>query len=156
MKPMTIVRALVSAALLAWCGAAMAQEPTEDAQASKHADILRLLEITNALAVGQQMIDQVILIQRGALPDVPAEVWDELRKGFDLNEMVPVFLDIYDRNFTHEDIRGLLAFYESPLGLKLMKTQPQVVEESMAAGQKWAMGVLERLRTKLEDKGYVV
>jgi hypothetical protein len=33
-----------------------------------------------------------------------------------------------------DDILGLIKFYESPLGTKLVKEMPQVVQESQAAG----------------------
>ena len=66
----------------------------------------------------------------------------------------PVIVAIWDRHFSHDDIRGLIESYESPLGRKLVETQPAVMQESMAAGELWARQVLQRIRDKLAQKGY--
>ena len=52
--------------------------------------------------------------------------------------MVPV----YHNNFTHEEIKGLLQFYATPLGKKVIQTLPAVVQQSMAAGQNWSESMM--------------
>jgi len=66
--------------------------------------------------------------------------------------MVP----IYSRAFSEEELNELVKFYESPIGRKMTRALPQIVSESMAAGQQWAGEVLKRLRTRLKEKGYSV
>ena len=44
--------------------------------------------------------------------------------------MVP----IYAKAFTMEDIQGLIQFYESPLGQRVVKALPDVVQQSQVAG----------------------
>ena len=67
--------------------------------------------------------------------------------------MVP----IYHRNFTHDEIKGLLSFYGTPLGVKILSTMPTMMQEGMAAGQKWAQQLSpileERIRVRLREKG---
>jgi hypothetical protein len=41
---------------------------------------------------------------------------------------------IYAKHFSMEDIQGLTKFYESPLGQKLVKEMPAVVQESQQTG----------------------
>ena len=39
---------------------------------------------------------------------------------------------IYARYFTDEELRGLMAFYRTPLGAKAMQAMPQITAETMA------------------------
>jgi hypothetical protein len=43
--------------------------------------------------------------------------------------------DIWARNFTVDELHGLLAFYKTPLGGKLLEKQAIVAREAFAAGR---------------------
>ena len=43
------------------------------------------------------------------------------------NDMV----GIYDKNFTEQEVKDLLTFYKSPIGLKMVEKQPAMQQESM-------------------------
>ncbi|MDJ1182699.1 DUF2059 domain-containing protein [Roseofilum casamattae] len=42
-----------------------------------------------------------------------------------------VFYPVYDRYFTEEDLRGLIAFYESPVGQKIIAVSPDLFRTSL-------------------------
>jgi hypothetical protein len=54
---------------------------------------------------------------------------------------------IYAKAFSLEDLQGLIQFYESPLGQRVVKTLPQVAQTSQRVGvqleQKGALTVLQ-------------
>src|ERR1700734_253848 len=54
---------------------------------------------------------------------------------------------IYAKAFSMEDLQGLIQFYESPLGQRVVKTLPEVAQSSQRAGvqleQKGALTVLQ-------------
>jgi len=62
---------------------------------------------------------------------------------------------IYDKHFSHEDVKELIKFYQSPIGQKLVREQPGIVTESMAAGQKWGQHIAADVLKRLREKGYV-
>ncbi|XOV83277.1 MAG: DUF2059 domain-containing protein [bacterium] len=126
----------------------------ESADPKKTADIHRLLEITGAIAMGSQMVDQLLAIQAQAQPAIPAQVWSDIREEIDFSEFEPAMVHIYDKHFSAADIEGLLTFYESDVGRRFIEKQPALVQDSMAAGQAWAIGIQEKLRTKLEQRGF--
>lgn len=77
--------------------------------------------------------------QRAANPAIPPAFWDRflaaaLERKSDLGDMV---VEIYDRHFTTDELRQLLAFYHTPIGQKLLVEQPAIAQEAMAAGQQW-------------------
>ncbi len=62
--------------------------------------------------------------------------------------MVP----IYAKAFSMEDIQSLTQFYESPLGQRMVKTLPDVVQQSQAAGiQIEQASALKILRSMADD-----
>lgn len=44
---------------------------------------------------------------------------------------------IYDKHFSDEEIRGLIKFYETPLGQKAVAALPQISNEVREAAKSW-------------------
>jgi hypothetical protein len=86
-----------------------------------------------------QVIEQAIPTQRAANPRIPAEFWDRFiaqaraRRG----ELEEEYVKLYDRNFTSAELKGMIAFYESPIGKRFVEVQPTLMREGMAMGQEW-------------------
>jgi uncharacterized protein len=126
----------------------------ENVNPAKTDAIHRLLEVTGAIAMGSQMVDQLLSIQAQAQPSIPAEVWADIREEIDFSEFEPAMVHIYDKHFSATEIEGLLAFYESDIGRRFIEKQPAIVQDSMAAGQAWALGIQEKLHAKLAKRGF--
>ena len=58
----------------------------------------------------------------------------------------------YDKYFSDEDIKGLIQFYQTPLGQKALNNLPKIASESQAAGEKLGskMG-LEAMQEVMSD-----
>jgi uncharacterized protein len=136
----------------AWSQETTPAVPSGDAD--KAADIKRLLDLTGGARVGQHMLDRLFEAERRAMPDVPEIVWQEARRAFETRELVELIAAIWDRHFSQDEIRGLIAFYESPLGTRLREMQPVLLQESLFAGEEWGRRALERLEEKLLQKGF--
>lgn len=54
-----------------------------------------------------------------------------------VEEMIDLAVPIYDKYFSKEEIEGLIQFYQTPLGRKVVSVLPQVVLESQTEGMKW-------------------
>jgi hypothetical protein len=59
---------------------------------------------------------------------------DGLFKNMPIDEMIEGIIPIYQKHLTKEDLQGILAFYASPVGLKLQHEQPAMTQESMQVG----------------------
>jgi hypothetical protein len=125
-------------------------------QTAKQDDIKRFLTIIGARTIGLRVFNQIIESLQKAHPDIPESVWQEMlgeaeaqTDSFVAERLVP----IYDQYLTHEDIKGLVAFYESPLGAKLLSVMPQMSQESMLAGQTWGREFAETVRQRLTAQG---
>ena len=64
-------------------------------------------------------------------------------------------IPIYSHYFTMEDIQGLIKFYESPLGQRVVKSLPEVVQNTQQTGvqmdQKAALDVLRTMSTEYPE-----
>jgi uncharacterized protein len=147
--------AMLALALLC-AGPAMAQQAQGQAQgedaAAKRQDIRRLLEVTGSAQLGQQILGQMMETFKKASPDVPESFWNEMMKEFDSATMIDLIVPVYEKHLTHEDVKGLIAFYESPLGRKVTSVLPVIAQESMQAGQQWGMDIARRVQQRLEQR----
>ncbi len=129
-------------------------EETEPATADKLAAVNRLLDLTGAVQMGQQIINQLLTLHQQSHPDVPAQAWAEIRAELDFNDFKPALAQIYDAHFSAAEINALIAFYESDIGRQLLAKQPEILNDSIAAGQSWAGEVQGKLVETLKRKGY--
>lgn len=125
-------------------------------------DIDRLLKMTGAEALGLQVgvaiSNQIIDTLSRKNPEIPPKaieaIKDEIGQVFaeEMPKLMAEIVPIYAKNFTHEDIKGLIAFYSTPLGQKSIKVMPTVVNECMQAGQAWGQGLGPKLLPRLESR----
>jgi uncharacterized protein len=75
----------------------------------------------------------------------------------DVDQLTEQLLLVYDQHFTHEEIKGLLQFYGSPLGQKVAAEMPKIGREiqarSRAAGTKAAKEALQALKEQNPEVG---
>jgi len=75
-----------------------------------------------------------------------------------VNNSSSIWLHLYEKHFTAEEIRDLLAFYDSPVGKKLATAYPRLVLDSMNLGEKWGRDsgepIMKNLIVRLDAKGY--
>jgi hypothetical protein len=116
------------------------QTPVDPA---KEQNIRRLMEITGSHNITRQMLDQMMAMLKKDAPGDKPEIRDkvfriyeeEMHKVFTAERMSAYLIPIYDKHFTADELTALIAFYESPLGKKMMGTMPQIIAESSAVGE---------------------
>lgn len=134
-------------------GEALPGQKAQDEDA-KLADIKKLLELTGSAKLGRQTMEFMLGSFKKSMPDVPAEFWDEFMKEVNDDELINLVAPIYAKHYTHEDIKKLIAFYESDIGQKSIQVTPLIVQESQLVGQQWGAQIAEKIKTRLEKKGY--
>lgn len=167
----SVTRWTVVAIAVAICGAAVpagaqAQNAATTASSAvgsprdsaKAALIRELLARTQAADQAIAAMEAALPGQRQSNPRIPAVFWDRFiaearaRRG----EFVDMIGVVYDRHFTSGEIRQLLDFYDTPLGRKLLATQPAIAQESIEAGQLWGQRVGAEIVAQLAAEGVVV
>lgn len=124
------------------------------ADSAKHADIVRLMQVSGSGELGVQVMDNMLPSFMEVFPQVPDQVWQELRQEISVGTLVDLIVPVYEQHFTHDEIKELIAFYESPIGRKLVQRLPLILQESMEIGGRWGEELAERILDKLAEKGY--
>jgi hypothetical protein len=60
--------------------------------------------------------------------------------------------EIYARNFTEEELRGLTVFMRGPIGQKFVGKQGELAQAGMVAGQQFAQVLLARMKPRIEEE----
>lgn len=121
---------------------------------SRDEQIRELLELTGSGELGVQMMEGMIGPMREAVPDVPAEWWDRFLEKADAESINDLVVPIYDKHLTDEELDKMLEFYRSPVGRSIVKKMPAILQESMAVGQAWGVGIMEEILEELKQAGY--
>ena len=129
-------------------------------------DIKTLLRLMRSTDVGLQFaetkVDYVLVYARKAKPQLPVTAFNEIKQEV-IGEVeqklwIPGGLGerlatIWDKAFTHEEIKQLIRFYQSPLGKKLVAATPLLTRETRAIGKHWGKAIepliADRVRAKL-------
>jgi hypothetical protein len=65
---------------------------------------------------------------------------------------------LYASHFSEEELKQVLAFYQSPLGRKLTDTEPKILDQSMEQAEKWTERMVEnvmaRMRAAMRKRGH--
>lgn len=156
-----ICSCLLAAFMVATFCTATAQEQTEQQtttqhpeQSEKQQDIMKLLRLSGSGELGIQVMDQMLITFESSFSQVPQKFWDDFRKEIKSDDLLELIAPLYDKYFTHDDIRELIRFYESPIGKKMIMTMPLVMQESMSIGQQWGEEIGGRIMKRLKEEGY--
>ncbi len=130
---------------------APAPSPTQQAVSpEKEKAIRQLLAVTGTSKLMTQQVNQMIASLHGSIPGAPPEFWTKFRERIHADDLITLLIPVYDKYYTLDDINGLLAFYQTPLGQKVVATLPQISRESMIIGQAWgrkqAQAVIQELQ----------
>jgi hypothetical protein len=66
--------------------------------------------------------------------------------------MIDAIVPIYQKHFSKSDLDGILAFYASPPGQKILKETPAIMSESMQAGGEIGRRKMGAINQKIETQ----
>lgn len=125
------------------------QKPKKEIRPSEgyQKDVIQLLNMTGADKLIRQIATAIVGKTIDALanqnPKISQQVISVVKEEtnrFIAEEMGGLLLDmvpIYAKYLSHEDVKGLLRFYKTPVGMKLIRVTPALTAELMTAGDLW-------------------
>lgn len=82
------------------------------------------------------------------------------RMAAQVDDLVDEIAPVYARGFTREELESMTAFYRSPAGARLAAMQPQMLQATVAIGQRWgeriAAEIEADLKSRLRSKGHAI
>ena len=130
------------------------------AQASeKTDDIQKLMSLTGVNKLIDQnigiMIPQIADLIRKMNTKMPEKYLREMEKEMlaEFKRSKPEYLGpvvtLYSNRFTHQEIKDLISFYESPTGRKIIRVVPTFMKELAAIAQTWGKAVGARVADRM-------
>lgn len=138
--------------LLLVCSAPALMAQTAPTQ-TKEQNIRKLLILMDARGVFKFAIDEQLNLVKTTMRDVPSKFWDEVRKEIDLDKFIELIIPVYDKHFSNEELEGLIAFYQAPLGKKLLAELPLIMRETSVVGDKYGQEVANRVIKRMQAEG---
>jgi hypothetical protein len=140
---------------------ARADETTRRAKAK---EMMALLHLDRLM---KQMMDATMaqvntvskqMAARSATPDAQAKIDKFQQKVLDLmqsqmqwKDLEPIYVDLYAKAFTDEELDGIIAFYKSPAGVSMLEKMPQLTAEAQKIGQERMRAVQPQLEQLMQD-----
>lgn len=111
----------------------IAQTAVKPANSAAKQDAVKLLDLSGANAQYEVAINQIV-------KNVPAEKQAEFKKEViaSMSGLTDKIADIYVAEFTHDDIKAMIKYYESPIGKKAASKTGVLAEKAQEIGMEWA------------------
>lgn len=156
------VQAALAALLLGAINVLAQAAPQQQVDPAKAADIRRLLELTGTKRLMEQMMntasDQLKSSFAKALPQnersqkIVESFLQKFHARFNSEMLAEQVIPIYDKHLSAEDIKGLIQFYESPLGQRMVAALPQIARESQSAGYQLGQKVARQVLQEMQEE----
>lgn len=157
-----MIRTLITALVLVVSTASAAESPASEAS------IQEMLRITETRKLVDGMFPQIEAMMRSsmqqalkghaisaeeqnAIDKMITKMLSTMQEELSWEKLEPLYLSIYQKSFTQEEVDGMLAFYRSPAGAALIKKMPVVIQESMAAMQNRMGPMMQKIQTAVQE-----
>ncbi len=138
---------LASLSLVAILASSLTASP-----ASKE-DVMSLLEKTGTIKVSKQVADQTMaFFEKNSKTDKEKKAIEKVKSKMNIDSLINDLVPVYQKYYTKEDIQGLIKFYGTPLGQKLIKTMPDIAKDSMVVSQKWTQKLVQEIKAEAGKK----
>jgi len=115
--------------------------------------VRQLMEVVGLGKMLLQMNTQAVNTLEQSMPCVPADFWQNYMNESQTQLFIGRLVPVWQRHFTSDEMNGLLKFYRSPLGQKVITEMPTTMAEANDAGQQWSHERADQMVTELKHMG---
>lgn len=119
----------------------------------------KFMEVSGSKTAMKAQFPLIMNNLRKALKGIPDDVFAKMEAKFQVvfvKRGVGLYALFYERYYTLEDIKGLIAFYETDLGRKVARVTPSLTTDLYKAGEQLGIMVLKSIVEDLRTEGYDV
>lgn len=155
---MSRLRLICSALLLAASSQAFADAASHAAQAERFLELTRADKLTTPVyAQVQQMFAQRFAEaqapadKKALLESYQAKANAELNRAIGWDKLEPDMVKLYTTTFTEAELKELMAFYQSPVGRKVLEKMPLLAGQSVQISQQRLQSAVPEVNKLLEQ-----
>jgi hypothetical protein len=132
------------------------------------ASIKQLLEVAQARRLIDSVMAQMESLMQQTIAqatkgqDVPPKVQKEIDKQqaevtgvmkelLDWNKLEPMYVRIYQKTFSQEEVDGMIAFYKTPAGQAVIGKMPAVMQNTMDEMLQMMAPVMQKMQRMQQD-----
>jgi len=115
-------------------------------------DFVKFLKVSGATR-NQKVMLKNMFGQFKKMQNIKPKIIDNMEKimSDEISELNKQLFPIYKKYLSHQDLKEIIKFYESPIGKKLLKSQPMIMKESFQLGVKWGQNVAQRVMKEMKE-----
>lgn len=160
--------------ILALCGSAASgaenSSPGSSGAANppSEASIKQLLEVAQAHKLIDSVMTQMDALMKQTIQqatngqEIPPKVQKDIDKrqaevvGFmkellDWSKLEPMYVRIYQKTFTQQEVDGMIAFYKTPAGQAVISKMPAAMQNTMNEMQQMMAPVMQKMQRMQQD-----
>ena len=136
--------------------------------APSEASIRQLLEVAQARKLIDSVMSQMDTLMLQTIQqatqgkEAPARIQKEIDKRqaeivammkelLDWNKLEPMYIRIYQKTFSQEEVDGMIAFYKTPAGQAVIAKMPRAMQTTMDEMQQSLAPVMQKLQRMHQD-----
>jgi hypothetical protein len=148
--------------------AMMAPAFTVSAAPASEASVRELLEVTKTRQMLDQVYGQLESMYSGSMQQAlgdqmtaedearmqrfAARMTALMKKEMGWDVLVPMYVEIYGKSFTEDEIQGMLAFYRTPAGQAVIDKMPLVMQGTMQAVQARVGAMMPEMQKMISEE----
>jgi hypothetical protein len=159
-KPISPVAVLIWAAAISV--AVAADNPPSDASIKQLLEVVEMRKLPEAMTAQLDGAMKQAIQQATQGEQVPASIQQDIDKRqaqmivamketLDWNKLEPVYVHVYQKSLTQQEVDGLIAFYKTPSGQAVLKKMPVIMQNAVNETQQLMQPLVEQLRTMQQD-----
>ncbi len=74
-----------------------------------------------------------------------------MKEVLDWNKLEPMYVRVYQKSFTQEEVDGLIAFYRTPAGQALINKMPVVMQNMMTEVQQMMHPMMQAMKRMQQE-----
>ncbi len=115
--------------------------------------VRQLMEVVGVGKMLSQINSQAVSAMQQSMPCVPGDFWQNYMDANQTQQFIGRLVPVYQHHFTSDELDGMLKFYRSPLGQKVINEMPTTMAEANQAGQQWSHERSDQMISELKQMG---
>ncbi|SEA27405.1 hypothetical protein SAMN05192529_11248 [Arachidicoccus rhizosphaerae] len=117
----------------------------------KKALIMEMVDLVGTRKYIELMVDAVRDKLKQQDPVYGDMIVEEFSNYLSYDSMAAIILPIYAKHYSEEDLQGIIAFYKSPVGKKMLGEMPAILKESIEVNKARAELLEEKVTHRIQE-----
>jgi len=115
-------------------------------------DLIKLTKVEQQMAASTEAVADAMTKGNPMLAPFRDVIVEWANKYLTWNAMLPEVAKLYKETFTESEIRELIAFYQTPVGQKVLARMPELTQKGFSIGSTIGQAHSDELRQMIEAK----